>query len=491
MPGSSTNETIIQPNPYAGGQPAPSISLPGQGSQPSSGGSSNNNQGPGQNTIIIDDDVSFSGPSTGLNGNPQPSGPSSGGNVQPTNPGSDFNNTVTGMVPGANGSGQNQSSGNATGWWKNGNDWYYFDQVTGKMVKGWKYYEGSWYYLDPVTGIMATGWAKVEGLWYYLEPSNGNMLTDWRFINGEWYFLETTNGNGQMVTGWKFHNGKWYYLFEDGAMAHDGWLMVDEKWYCVRDNGELEVSKILDYNGKKYYVNDKGVMITSADTTDGTITYNGVTYEVDADGVCAAISNGRPDNDDMQTWKAYIESTQELSQIRKDILLAGIACMERKCVYHQLRSGFKSPDECMAGCDGEIHPRQGDKKYDYSTMAAYNIDEPYYLDCSYFVKHCYWKAGIEMESSSTEGMSGKADFLTATKDELKPADIAVKGEYVTVKDNGKDKNVWKNGHVVVFVGYTSTNKMVWIEMGSHKNDRGFSSKTLGTEYTLKKFKHDF
>ena len=284
MPGSSTNEAIIQPNPYAGGQPAPPISLPGQGSQPSSGGSSNNNQGQGQNTITIDDEVSLSGPSTGLNGNPQPSGPSSGGSVQPTNPGTDFNNTVPGMVPGANGSGQNQSSGNATGWWKNGNDWYYFDQVTGNMVKGWKYYNGSWYYLDPVTGIMATGWVKEGKLWYYLEPSNGHMLTDWRFIDEEWYYLETTNGNGQMIIGWKFHNGKWYYLFEDGAMAHGGWLMVGEKWYCVRDNGELEISKILEYNGKKYYVNDKGEMLTRGDTE--TIYYDGVTYDVDENGVC-------------------------------------------------------------------------------------------------------------------------------------------------------------------------------------------------------------
>ncbi|GLC80077.1 hypothetical protein LBYZC6_21910 [Lacrimispora brassicae] len=489
MPGSSTNETIIQPNPLAGGQPAPSISLPGQGSWPSSGGSSNNTQGSGQNTITIDDEVSLSGPSTGLNGTPQQSGPSSGGSVQPATPGTDFNNAVNGMAPGANGSGQNQSSGNATGWWKNGNDWYYFDPVTGNMVKGWKYDNGCWYYLDPKTGIMATGWIKEDGLWYYLEPNNGHMLTGWQYINQEWYYLETTNGNGQMVTGWKFHNGKWYYLFESGAMAHGGWLKVDEKWYCVRDNGELEVSKILEYNGKKYYVNDKGAMITRQDQE--TVTYNGVTYEVAGDGVCTAIGNTRPADANMQSWKAYIESTPELSQIRKVILLAGIACMERGCVYHQLRSGYKTPHSCMSSCDGEIHPQQGNKEYDYSTMAAYNINEPKYLDCSFFVKHCYWKAGIEMDCSTTEGMSKKADFVPTTKEELKPADIAVKGEYVTVKVNGKDKLEWKNGHVIVFVGYTSTNEMVWVEMGSHGNDRKFTSKSLGAEYRLKKFKHNF
>jgi len=61
--------------------------MPGQASQSNSGcSSSNNSQGTGQNTIIIDDEVSFSEPSTGLNGTPQQSGPSSGGNPQPTTP---------------------------------------------------------------------------------------------------------------------------------------------------------------------------------------------------------------------------------------------------------------------------------------------------------------------------------------------------------------------------------------------------------------------
>ena len=65
-------------------------------------------------------------------------------------------------------------------------------------------------------------------------------------------------------------------------------------------------------------------------------------------------------------------------------------------------------------------------------MAAYNIKEPIYLDCTYFVKHCYWKAGIEMGGSNTEGISEGTDFAPTTKDTLKPADVAVKGGYVDV-----------------------------------------------------------
>lgn len=293
MPESSTNETIIQPNPYAGGRPALPISMPRQGSQTASGGSSSNNsQGPGQNTIIIDDEVSLSGPSTSLNGTPQQSGPSSGGNVQPTTSGTDFNNAVVGMKPGASGAGQNQSSGSATGWWKNGNNWYYFDPATGNMVKGWKKIDGYWYYLDLESGIMATGWVKTKEKWYYLNPvagaDEGKMLTGWQYINGEWYYLETDGGTGEMNVGWKKvgdgDDATWYYLFPDGAMAHDGWVKINEKWYCFNSKGEMQKKSIIDYQDKKYYVDKDGVMLTRNDTE--TVEFEGVTYDVDWDGVC-------------------------------------------------------------------------------------------------------------------------------------------------------------------------------------------------------------
>ena len=76
-----------------------------------------------------------------------------------------------------------------------------------------------------------------------------------------------------------------------------------------------------------------------------------------------------------------------------------------------------------------------------------------------------------MGGSNTEGISEGTDFAPTTKDTLKPADVAVKGGYVDVQVNGKQEQEQKNGHVIVFVGYTSTNEMVWIEMGSHGDDR--------------------
>jgi len=105
-------------------------------------------------------------------------------------------------------------------------------------------------------------------------------------------------------------------------MAHDGWVNINKKWYWFNSSGVIE------------------------------------------DGVCTALSVERPADANMQSWKAYIESTLELSQTCKIILLAGIACLERRCVYHQLREKYKTPDKCMGSCDGEKHPRQGNQEYD-------------------------------------------------------------------------------------------------------------------------------
>lgn len=290
MPDTNKNGTILQPNPYAGGRVPPTIIMPTE--LQNTGGNAPGSQGTGQNSLIIDDDVSLSGPSTGLNGTPQTNPPYQGGNVQPTTPGTDFIITVPGMMPGP---GQLPSD-NKFGWRQQGNDWFYFDPDSGALVKGWKEINNLWYYLDPATGIMATGWIKTGGLWYYLDPKDGHMLIDWNYIGGEWFYLETDNRNGQMVTGWKLHKGNWYFLFENGAMAHGGWVKVDEKWYCFRDpDGEMEASKIIPYKGKNYYVGEDGAMVVNTTGSQFTVVYNGVTYEVDEDGVCTNLIQDKID----------------------------------------------------------------------------------------------------------------------------------------------------------------------------------------------------
>ena len=136
MANSSTNEMIIQPNPYAGGRSEQPLSQPNVSG--AGGNSSAGNQGQGGNSVVLDGDVSFQGPSAGLSGTPQESAPFPGGDVRPTTPSTEFINTVVGMEPSVNNvnGGQASSSEAGTGWRRTGETWYYIDPGSRTLAKG-------------------------------------------------------------------------------------------------------------------------------------------------------------------------------------------------------------------------------------------------------------------------------------------------------------------------------------------------------------------
>ena len=104
-------------------------------------------------------------------------------------------------------------------------------------------------------------------------------------------------------------------------------------------------------------------------------------------------------------------------------------------------------------------------------MGSYKAEDPLYLDCSYFVKHCYWKAGIDIKASNTDGLMKERDLSEIEKEELKTADIAV-----------------RYGHTMIFVGFTSGGEMVWAEMANHKEDGKVSSYTPTNNFKYKKYR---
>ena len=69
-----------------------------------------------------------------------------------------------------------------TGWFKDGDAWYYLTG-SGAMARGWAKVASTWYYLDPATGKMATGWLHLGPTWYYLTPS-GAMVTGRQVVDG-------------------------------------------------------------------------------------------------------------------------------------------------------------------------------------------------------------------------------------------------------------------------------------------------------------------
>ena len=169
--------------------------------------------------------------------------------------------------------------------------WYYFEPVTGAMIKGpWTLPDGRKVYYDPKTGIMQYGSVAVNNQLYYFDPVYGKMTSGtpgnfWYTIDGKsywyenwvrqgwqpsnanyrgkeiydpasgaWYWLDSvqqgakavskevyqnSNGgkwvrydaNGAMIKGWYAQDGKrWYYDLNTGAM-YKGWSTIDGQTY--------------------------------------------------------------------------------------------------------------------------------------------------------------------------------------------------------------------------------------------------------------------
>ena len=170
--------------------------------------------------------------------------------------------------------------------------WYYFEPVTGAMIKGpWTLPDGRKVYYDLTTGIMQYGNVSINGSLYYFDPVYGTMksgaltnfwVTDgngksfwyeswvrqgWQPgssnyrgkeiydpASGAWYWLDNvqqgakatskevyqdSNGgkwvrydaNGHMIKGWYTQDGKtWYYDLTTGAM-YKGWHTIEGSTY--------------------------------------------------------------------------------------------------------------------------------------------------------------------------------------------------------------------------------------------------------------------
>lgn len=158
----------------------------------------------------------------------------------------------------------------ATGWVKDGDNWYYVDNHSYTRVDNtWRAVGSNWYYLGD-NGIMATGWLQNGGQWYYLN-NGGDMATGWKEVDGNWYYLGT---NGNMQTGWVQDRGTWYFLNTQGVMS-TGWKQVGDTWYYLNPNSGAMVTGWHKVEGSWYYLN-----------TDGSMAYNTTIngYKLDSTG---------------------------------------------------------------------------------------------------------------------------------------------------------------------------------------------------------------
>ena len=91
-----------------------------------------------------------------------------------------------------------------------------------------------------------SGWIKEDNQWYYYED-NKKLITQWIKSKGRYYYLEK---DGHMVKGWfqTTKDNNWYYAFPEETVNNDktfyegeicaGWLKLNDKWYFFEDINE-------------------------------------------------------------------------------------------------------------------------------------------------------------------------------------------------------------------------------------------------------------
>nr|WP_027130285.1 glucosaminidase domain-containing protein [Gemella cuniculi] len=157
-----------------------------------------------------------------------------------------------------------------TGWQKEGNTWYYYNQ-SGSLVKNawagnywlgadgkmatnsWvdnnKYYvgnDGSW-----VKNAKKIGWQKEGSTWYYYNQNGTPVKNTWV---GNYYLGK----NGAMQTNsWVYDNNyrAWYYLNQDGSYARNKWAGN----YWLGADGKMATNSWVDNN--RYYVGSDGAWV--------------------------------------------------------------------------------------------------------------------------------------------------------------------------------------------------------------------------------------
>lgn len=176
-----------------------------------------------------------------------------------------------------------------------------------------------------------------------------------------------------------------------------------------------------------------------------------------------------PVSAEIAEWVKYIQNSN-ISEYRKGICLEALDTISKGCVYHQLRKNIGTATACYIrnSCDKQVVA----EPYDYDTQASYKLDDPLYLDCSFFVKHCYYIAGLDMTATTAYMMLSGAEFTEITRNELQPGDIAVKPK-----------------HVVIYIGTSKDGQDIYAEMSGHSADAVLGPKTISAEegYIYKRF----
>jgi glucan-binding YG repeat protein len=132
------------------------------------------------------------------------------------------------------------------------------------------------FYLNEKNGRLKLGWFKVSGKIYYATTGKG-ILTNMNDIDGQTYLFSS---KGVLQTGWKTYNGNTYY--------------------CTRQTGAI-AKGLGSISGKLYYFDKNGIL-----QKNKVVTLDGVSYSIDANGICTKIATSSSTPEDMLLYLVRI-----------------------------------------------------------------------------------------------------------------------------------------------------------------------------------------
>ncbi|MDO4632336.1 MAG: hypothetical protein Q4B01_00595 [Eubacteriales bacterium] len=224
------------------------------------------------------------------------------------------------------------------GWYKIGNDYYFYNAKGKKLRNRFVKYKGSRYYVDE-QGRRVTGLQEIKDQLYYFD-NDGVRQTGWQTVDGKtYYFLPTTgaavqnqiykmpsnkksygfDSDGVKITGWYEFNDHAYY-FNDNMKT--GWVTIDNKTYYLIKSSKKKGQRaegIYSVAGKLYYFDTKtGQMLVNT-----TVEHKGRKYIISAAGVCTVVPDSDAPSDKMLFFLTFESGSQAYNQTGGDY---GSAC---------------------------------------------------------------------------------------------------------------------------------------------------------------------
>ena len=154
----------------------------------------------------------------------------------------------------------------------NGGKWVRYD-ANGHMVKGWNTNEKGTYYFDLVTGAMVKGMCTIDGIPCAFDTTTGIGLDkQWVNINGDKFWYEGGKRQGTTGRGKEIYDpasDAWYWLdsVNNGAMAVSKDVYQDSnggKWVRYDENGHMVKGWDVNENGTYYFDQITGAMAKGA-----------------------------------------------------------------------------------------------------------------------------------------------------------------------------------------------------------------------------------